>query len=145
MSANLLINTEIHIKADPHRVWAILTDFAGYPHWNPHVVQVGGRLVPGSELRLSSVHVPGKPSTDGVVILVEADFPTMRWEGGHPDRAVLKGDQVFRCEAADGGCRFHHFEQFSGLSADRLLTEYGTRIEANFRLFNEALKRAAEG
>lgn len=145
MSANLLIDTDIHVAADPRLVWAILTDFGGYASWNPYIVQVEGRLVPGSELRLRSVHVPGKPFTDGVVKLVEADFPDMRWEGGHPDRSVLKGDHVFRCEDAGSGCRFRHFEAFSGISAERLLKDHGTRIVSNFRIFNAALKRAAEG
>jgi hypothetical protein len=144
LSTELVIDTEIRIEADPQHVWDVLTDFARYSGWNPYIVQVAGLLVPGSDLRLRSVHIRGKPPTDGVVTLVEASFPQMRWEGGHPDRSVLKGDHVFRCEATNSGCRFHHFEQFSGLSAERLLTEYGARIEANFRLFNKALKRAAE-
>jgi hypothetical protein len=144
MTANLRIDTEIHIEADAQKVWAILTDLAGYARWNPYVVQVSGRLVPGSELRLRSVHIPGQTPTDGAVTLVESAFPDMRWEGGHADRSILKGDHIFRCEAAGTGCRFHHFEQFSGMSAERLLQDYGARIEANFRIFNEALKRAAE-
>jgi hypothetical protein len=139
-----MIDTEIHIDADPAHVWAVLTDLAGYARWNPWIVEVDGALVPGAELRLQSVHLPGTAPTEGVVTLVAADFPEMRWEGGHPDRSILLGDHVFRCEPAGGGCRFHHYEQFSGISAERLLTDFGGRIAANFRLFNEALKRAAE-
>ncbi len=145
MTAKLVIETDVQIEADPRRVWAILTDFSGYARWNPYVVEVRGPLEPGAELRLRSVHIPGKPPTDGVVVLVDARFPEMRWEGGHPDRAIFRGDHVFRCEGAGSGCRFHHFETFSGISAERLLGEHGARIEANFRIFNSALKRAAEG
>lgn len=144
MTASLLIDTETQIAADPLQVWAILTDFAGYPRWNPFIIEVTGTLLAGSELRLKSVHIPGKPPTDGIATLIEAGFPDMRWESGHPDRSVLKGDHFFRCQAAGGGCRFHHFEQFSGISAERLLNDFGRRIEANFRIFNQALKRAAE-
>ncbi len=144
MSAGLIIATEIRIDADPQQVWAVLTDFGRYTGWNPWIIKVDGPLLPGSELRLRSVHIPGTPPTDGVVLLAEACFPQMRWEGGHPDRSILKGDHVFRCEGVDSGCRFHHFERFSGLSAERLLTEYGARIAANFRRFNEALKRTVE-
>lgn len=145
MSGELLIDTEIAIAADPAHVWRILTDLAGYGRWNPWIVSVAGALLPGSELRLQSVHIPGNPATEGAVTLVSADFPEMRWEGGHPDRSILKGDHVFRCAPESGGCRFHHFEHFSGISAERLLADFGSRIEANFRLFNAALKRMAEG
>lgn len=145
MSEELLIDTEIAIAANPAHVWAILTDFAGYARWNPWIVEVAGALVPGSELRLLSVHIPGSAPTEGVVTLVSASFPEMRWEGGHPDRSILLGDHLFRCEAAGGGCRFHHVERFSGVSAERLLMDYGARIEGNFHRFNAALKRAAEG
>jgi hypothetical protein len=33
---------------------------------------------------------------------------------------------------------------FSGMSAERLVMEFGARMEANFGLFNQALRRAAE-
>ncbi len=138
------IDTEIGIAAPAERVWRILTALQGYASWNPYIVSVQGLLVSGTTLQLKSLHVPGGAETDGVVTLISAEFPEMRWEGGHPDRSILKGDHVFRCEPSGAGCRFHHFETFSGLSAERLLLEYGARIEANFRLFNEALKRAAE-
>jgi hypothetical protein len=144
VSAELRIDTEILIGADPRRVWEILTDFPGYARWNPWIVSVSGALAPGSELLLQSVHMPGTRPTEGMVMLVRAAFPEMRWEGGHPDRSILKGDHVFRCETADGGCRFHHFEEFSGISAERLLMDFGARIRANFQQFNDALKRATE-
>jgi hypothetical protein len=144
MSGPFRIDTEIAIAAPPERVWAILTDFAGYGGWNPNVVQVLGHLEPGSELRLKSVHAPGQGATDGIVTLVSAVFPQMCWEGGHPDRSVLKGERVFRCAPDGSGCRFHQSEVFSGMSAERLVMEFGARMEANFGLFNQALRRAAE-
>ena len=125
-------------------MWEVLTDLKGYATWNPWIVAVAGERLVGAELRLKSVHVPGSAPTEGLVILTALDFPEMRWEGGHPDREVLKGDHVFRCEAVGAGCLFRHFETFTGISAERLVSDYGGRIEANFRLFNEALKRASE-
>lgn len=144
MSGPFRIASVIEIAAPPQRVWAILTDFAGYPRWNPIVVEAVGSLAPGTELRLKSVHVPGQAATDGIVLLAAAEFPDMRWEGGHPDRSVLRGERLFRCAPEGSGCRFHQSEMFSGMSAERLVMDFGPRMEANFRLFNEALKRAAE-
>lgn len=145
----LHVATETTISAPPDVVWRILTDFAGYARWNPVIIRLEGRPEPGTELRLKSVHVPGKPATEGVVLLRAATFPEMRWEGGHPDRAIFKGDRGFRCAPADepctGGTRFHQFETFSGIAAERLFAQHRARMEANFRRFNDALKRAAEG
>jgi hypothetical protein len=138
------IDTGIGIAAPPQRVWDILTDFPRYALWNPWIVGVEGDLTPGAALHLKSVHVPGQPPTDGLVLLVSAAFPEMRWEGGHPDREILKGDHLFRCEAAEGGCRFRHVENFTGMSAERLVQDYGARMEANFHRFNRALKAFAE-
>lgn len=144
MSDPIVIDTDIGIDAAPARVWAILTDFTAYAVWNPYLVRVEGALVPGTVVHLQSVHIPGKAPTPGVATLISATFPEMRWEGGHPDRAIFRGDHVFACLPDAAGCRFHHHEAFTGLSAERLIGEHGARIEANFRLFNEALKRAAE-
>ncbi len=92
MTSGLSIDTDIHIDADHRHVWASLTHFAGYARWNPYIVAVHGQFVPGSDLRLRSVHIPGKAPTDGIVTLVAADSSEMRWEGGHPDHSILKGD-----------------------------------------------------
>jgi hypothetical protein len=138
------IETEVRIEAAPRRVWDVLTDLEGYAGWNPWIVAIEGERTRGAALRLKSVHVPGSAPTEGLVILTALDFPEMRWEGGHPDREVLKGDHLFRCEADGTGCRFRHSESFTGISAERLVSDFGARIEANFRRFNAALKQACE-
>ncbi len=145
MSRPFRIETELRIEAPPARVWDVVTDLSGYAGWNPWIVSVAGARAVGAELRLKSVHVPGGAPSEGLVILTALDFPEMRWEGGHPDREVLKGDHLFRCEADGAGCLFRHSESFTGISAERLVADYGARIEANFRRFNAALKRVCEG
>ena len=37
------IDTEILIQASSERVWAVLTDFAAYPEWNPFIVSLEGK------------------------------------------------------------------------------------------------------
>jgi hypothetical protein len=144
VTEDLQIATELWIAATPEQVWALLTDFAGYPRWNPWVVDIQGGLVPGGILALRSVHAPGDRSTPSRVRLVSADFPEMRWEGGHDDATVFRGDRRFRCEAAGDGCRFGHSERFTGAAANVILGRHGDRIRANFERFNAALKLAAE-
>jgi uncharacterized protein YndB with AHSA1/START domain len=53
------IETSIEIDAPPKRVWALLTNFALMPTWNPFIKSISGNLAKGARL---SVHIvpPGK-------------------------------------------------------------------------------------
>ncbi len=145
MTDIIRIETSIRIAAPPDRVWAVLTDLAGYARWNPWVVEVAGSLAPGSILALRSVHAPGQKPTPSRVRLVSAAFPEMHWEGGHEDATYFRGNRRFRCAGDGDGCLFRQEEAFTGAAAEAILRHHGDRIRANFERFNEALKQAAEG
>lgn len=139
------IATETTIAAPPERVWAVLTDFAGYGGWNPYLVRVEGQPRGGED-----IVVHARPSPDAEVLVqtiqvVSAAFPVMRWEGGAPDRSQFKGDHWFVLEPAGAGAtRLRHFEHFTGSKADALLAAYSGMIQANFERFNGALRSASE-
>ena len=46
-------SAEVEVAAPPEVVWALLSDFAGWPAWNPVVsdVEVDGPLAPGTVFR----------------------------------------------------------------------------------------------
>ena len=44
------LRSEIEITASARRVWEILTDFAGFPQWNPFIRRARGNLVVGERL-----------------------------------------------------------------------------------------------
>ena len=44
------ITATIEIAAPPEQVWAVLTDLASYPQWNPLFRKVSGQLSPGSRI-----------------------------------------------------------------------------------------------
>ena len=46
------------IRSTPQQVWAILTDAAAYPQWNPAVTRIEGRIAPGESIK---VFVPVNP------------------------------------------------------------------------------------
>jgi uncharacterized protein YndB with AHSA1/START domain len=43
--------TSSTIGASPERVWAILTNGAAYPEWNPEIVGIDGRMATKYEPR----------------------------------------------------------------------------------------------
>ncbi len=44
------VQSEITINATPGQVWAVLTDFAAYPDWNPFISRIEGSLEVGRKL-----------------------------------------------------------------------------------------------
>lgn len=59
MMAEYHIRTEIVIDAPLERVWAILTNFAEMPSWNPFITSISGNLDRGAQLTIFVVP-PGK-------------------------------------------------------------------------------------
>ncbi|MDO9106469.1 MAG: SRPBCC family protein [Methylovulum sp.] len=43
----LEIRTEIEIASEPEPLWAILTNFAAYPQWNPFIRTIQGEAKTG--------------------------------------------------------------------------------------------------
>jgi uncharacterized membrane protein len=55
------IESDIEIDASPKRVWALLTDFALMPDWNPFIRSISGNLAQGAQLSVLLIAPPGKP------------------------------------------------------------------------------------
>ncbi|QMW22798.1 SRPBCC domain-containing protein [Sandaracinobacteroides saxicola] len=144
MTPPLTIATEVEIAATPERVWAILTDFAAYPQWNPYIVAIEGDATPGTVMQVHSVPLPGAPEMVAPVLMVSADFPLMCWEGGLADRGQFRGDHRWRLEAIAGGTRVAHVEDFSGTLAPDILARHGDTVRAAFERFDAALKTRCE-
>ena len=51
-------HVERHINAAPDRVWAILTNAAGYQDWNHSIVSIQGDMAIGSTVQLVSTLDP---------------------------------------------------------------------------------------
>jgi uncharacterized protein YndB with AHSA1/START domain len=46
------IHTEIEIQTSDERVWDLVTDFDGFPNWNPFILRAEGKLETGGKLKV---------------------------------------------------------------------------------------------
>lgn len=138
------IDTSIDIAAPPSRVWAVLTDFAAYPAWNPFITRIAGVPEVGGRL-VVTIQPPGrKAMMFRPVVLAAAPEVELRWRGRLLMPGLFDGEHVFHLRPAGDGCRLDHGEVFTGLLAGLL----GGTLPATRRGFvamNEALKARAEG
>jgi hypothetical protein len=131
---------EREIKAGPETIWALLTDAAGYPRWNPSVVGIEGRIAPGERIALTSTLNPKRAFK---LKVSEFSPPTvMRWSDGMP-LGLFSGVRTYRLVPRGGVTAFSMEEVFSGLMAP-LITKTIPDMTQSFEQFADGLKRAAE-
>ncbi len=129
------------IHATPKRIWAILSDAARYPEWNPTVTKVEGRIAGGQRI---AVHVTINPGRAFPVTVAVFEPPSrMVWRGGL-SWGLFVGERVFvLTPRADGNVAFSMRETFTGWLAP-LIGRTLPNMQPAFDEFVAALKREAE-
>jgi len=129
------------VRASPERVWALLTDAAGFARWNSTVTRVEGTIAEGQRLTLEVPSAPGrlfKPRVSSV-----EPGRSMVWSDGMSP--MFKGVRTFTLTPAAGGStEFSMTEELSGLMLPmikRALPDFAPVFER----YVEDLRRAAEG
>ncbi len=129
------------IQASPERIWALLTDAAGFPRWNSTVTSIEGTIAEGQTLKLKVPTAPERVFKPKV-----SNFEpgrSMIWRDGMAP--MFKGVRTFTLKPnADGSTEFSMKEEFSGLMLPMIkgsLPDFAPVFEA----YAEDLKRAAEG
>jgi len=138
------IETDIEIKAPVARVWALLTDFAAMPSWNPFIKSISGNLTQGARL---SVYI-APPGKSGMrfkpTILTVRRERELRWLGHLFVAGIFDGEHYFLLEPnGEERTRLTQGEKFSGLLVG-LLSSALSSTEAGFKAMNTALKQQAE-
>ncbi len=136
------ISVSVHISAEPMTVWAVLTDLASYPDWNPLFPAAAGEVAVGRAITLQSVH-PSSGRTMPVRATVLAAEPgiELRWTAGL--KGIIGGEHAFTLSQDGSGTTLVQSETFGGVLvpfAGRTLM----RAEASFRDLNEAIRMRAE-
>jgi hypothetical protein len=138
------IETSIEFNASPVRVWAVLTDFAQMPAWNPFITSIAGEVSEGARLSVRIVP-PGKSGMSfRPTVLAVRPARELRWLGHLLVSGVFDGEHYFLLEPHAGErTRFTQGEKFSGLLVG-LLGGALAVTEAGFKAMNAALKQRAE-
>ncbi len=140
------LQTDIEITASPEEVWAVLTDFANYPRWNPFIRHVDGAAEEGRSLEVC-IHPPGERRASFRPRVLVADAPReLRWRA-HLLRmpGMFEGEHRFLLEPLPNGrVRFEQSERFSGLLTPLLHDRIDRSICRGFREMNSALKGRVE-
>ncbi|WP_428391795.1 SRPBCC family protein [Lichenicoccus sp.] len=135
------ILTTITIKAPPARVWAVLTDTASYPRWNPMIAGLKGTLLAGATIE----NIEGYGAEQVIFwprVLVARRDRELRWRGrlwGLP--LLFTGEHYFLLQPTSAGTRFTQGEHFTGA----LLWVFDPRdLVPAFEAMNTALAARAE-
>ncbi len=137
------ISATIDIEATPQRVWAILTDLAAYPQWNPFIRQASGQLSEGATLTLRMVPAQGRAMTFRPTVLAAQPGERLRWIGRMIMPGIFDGTHEFALEDLGGHTRLTQSETFRGLLVP-LARKTISQTENDFHALNQALKRRAE-
>lgn len=128
------------IKASPERVWAVLTDAAGYSRWDSGVVRVEGTIAPGNTIKVFSSVSPNRAFPVKVSEFQPAQV--MQWSGGMP-LGLFKGVRTFRLTPDGGATRFEMREEFTGPMLP-LIWRSMPDLGPSFAQFATGLKAQAE-
>ncbi len=138
------LRTEVEIAASPGRVWAVLTDFAAYPTWNPFLASVEGELRSGAKLRVAmSLHDGTELRWRSRVRVCEPPSE-LRWTACRWLPSLLSLEHLFLLKpAGERRTRLIHGEDLSGWLLE-YLGDRATLTVSGMVHMNEALKARAE-
>ena len=139
------LHTEIVIAAPSESIWAILTDFAAYPDWNPFIRHISGKLETGARLEVELAPPGSRAMTIRPTLREVQPVRTLRWLGQVGLPGLFDGEHNFQIEQlADGRVRFVQSERFSGVLVPLVMPFIGASTQQGFEAMNTALKERAE-
>ena len=138
--------TSISITAPPNRVWHLLTDFAGYPQWNPFIRRAIGEPMEGAQLEVYFQPSGARGMTFRPCVLKAEQNRELRWLGHFLIPGLFDGEHIFIIEPLEGGSvRFVQREIFTGLLVPLFMRWLEKDTRRGFEEMNRALKLRAEG
>jgi hypothetical protein len=138
------LRAEIPIDAPAETVWAVLTDFAAYPEWNPFIRSIEGSAEPGARLTFRIAPPGGREMTLRPTVLAAREPHELRWLGRLGLPRIFDGEHRFDItEDDDGRVQVVQSEQFRGVLVPFVPSVLRRTLEG-FEQMNAALKVRAE-
>jgi hypothetical protein len=139
------LHTEIEIKAPAERIWHLLTDFAGYPQWNPFVRRVSGEPRVGARLAVHIQPEGARGMSFRPLVLEATPNRELRWRGQLLIPGLFDGEHAFVIEPlGPERTRFVQRERFTGLLVPLFARALDGDTRRGFEAMNSALRDAAE-
>jgi len=139
------IKTQIIINAPPDKAWAVLTDFEGYPNWNPFIKSITGKPKVGSQITVSIVPPESKVMTFKPTVLAFEPYKEFRWTGKLFFKGVFDGEHKFELiDNGNGTTSFLHSETFKGILVGLFKKQLKNNTKRGFEMMNENLKKRVE-
>jgi hypothetical protein len=137
------VRHDLMIDTTPERVWAVLTDFASYPEWNPLVRSFEGELHEGARVLAVFEPMPGR-RVRARPTLTAVDKPRrLAWAGKVGLEALMRGEHSYELVPRGGGVELVNREVFEGLLVP-LARPLLRRTQAGYVRNSEAIKARAE-
>jgi hypothetical protein len=131
----------INIKAQPNKIWTLLTNAKDFPRWNSTVKNIDGNITLGEKIQLRATIAPER-----IFKLRVSEFvpnQKMVWRDG--SAPMFQGVRTYMLKSKnDGSTDFSMEEVFSGLMLPMIagsLPDFGP----SFEQYAADLKREAEG
>jgi hypothetical protein len=139
------IRSTLEIRAPIDVVWQVLTDFAAYPAWNPHVRQISGQAGVGQRLTLVSHPPGGRPMRFRPLIIGWQPPHELCWRTTFMTRAIFTAEHAFRLQPIDDErVRFIQDETFRGLAVPLYSRFRLSATRRGFDQMSQALRERAE-
>ena len=136
------ISAAIEIAATPERVWAVLTDLASYPQWNPVFREASGQVSVGNRITLTSTQpVTGHTMTVKVKVLTAEPATELRWASSV--LGLMTSEHSFILSPTSGGTQLVQTQTYRGMFT-RFPPKTISRIQASFEAINQAIRERAE-
>ena len=134
------ITATTDVAASAEETWAVLTDTAAYPEWNPLIRRLDGRLAVGEGLEVDFQPDPSRPiQTMRPRVVVFEPGRCFAWLGRLGLPGLVDGRHSFLVEPTDAGCRLVQHEVLSGLLVPFVRRLLAVETPRAFVALNDAL------
>lgn len=138
------IYTEIEIDASADIIWHIITDFEGYPRWNPFIKEISGIPGEGSIIEVCIKPPQSKGMKFKPKIIKLQEEKELRWLGKLWIPKLFDGEHSLVIkQISENKVLFIQKEKFYGLLVP-IFSNLLKDTKSGFELMNNALKHEAE-